>query len=247
MLVEGRVFGMVGSIFSLLSHIYSSSPTSKSNFLFVSYVSPSIRLALGILLLSTTLCRTYSCSQLLGRKNWNIPKHLASFTFIKLPSGSTQLTLSNPNSSTTFLKVNLTPFKYIPAIPFSTNSAKYVGLDLRLAQPPLPSGSETKDVSKSGEEEGEEFLCGTEEWKVAMPEIWGKAMGCWADVDFEPSSTSSTTAQESTPLLAGVDEDVVDDGGEKGWWPKYRPWRVGLFIEEGSMNFRDVEIEGVTT
>lgn len=90
-------------------------------------------------------------------------------------------------------------------------------------------------------EEGVECLCGTENWKVASPEIWGKAKGCWTEVDFEPSVASS----EHTPLLEG-NESVGEVGTVNGMWPKYRPWKVGLYIEEGRMNFRDVEVEGVT-
>jgi hypothetical protein len=173
----------------------------------------------------------------IGRKNWNIPKHLANFTFTTLPSGTTELSLSPPNSTKPFLKLNLTPLKYIPAIPFSTNSAKWIGMDLRLAQPPLPSATGTK----SDKGEGAECLCGTEEWKVACPEIWGRARGCWVDVDFEPTASAS----EETPLLAEAEGEVGQIGG-KGWWPRYRPWSVGVFIEEGRRNFTDGVVEGVT-
>jgi len=86
-----------------------------------------------------------------------------------------------------------------------------------------------------------ECLCGTSEWKVAMPEIWGKTKACWVDVDFEPSTAPS----EETPLISEAAGDVRQNEGGKKWWPKYRPWKVGVFIEEGKMNFKDDEVEGI--
>lgn len=111
-------------------------------------------------------------------------------------------------------------------------------MDLRLAQPPLPSsknGQGERDI-----EDGTDCLCGTEEWKVAVPEIWGGARPCWIEVDFAPE------VGEETALLEGMDTSPREErGNRKAMWPEYRPWRVGLFIEEGRMNFRDMEVEGV--
>lgn len=74
-----------------------------------------------------------------------------------------------------------------------------------------------------------------------MPEIWGGARACWADVDF------ANEVGEETALLGGADSSSRDKcGSGKAEWPKYRPWSVGLFIEEGRINFRDGDVKGVT-
>jgi len=183
-----------------------------------------------------------------GRKNWNIPKHLASFSFTTNPNGTTHLEVSPPSSASTepFLTLDLTPFRYIPAIPFSTNAAKWIGMDLRLCQPPLPTAPQAQSGGE-GEIKNEEvdYLCGTNEWKVAMPEVWGKAKCCRVDLSY---SASSSVAQETTPLLGQQrDGEGLDPSRSSGdhWWPAYKTWSVGVFIEDGRINFNDASVEGV--
>jgi hypothetical protein len=172
-----------------------------------------------------------------GRKNWNIPKHLARFSFTE--KGKSLILEVSPlaNDSPPFFKVNLAPFSYLPAVPFSTNMSKYVGMDLRLAQPPLPAATQA-----DGSKDDVSYLCGTEEWKIAVPEIWGNAKCCW--VNYSPLSKKSHN--ENTPLLSSAEDRPAGlaPGGADIWWPSYAPWRVGLWIENGKINFKDGEEEG---
>lgn len=146
-----------------------------------------------------------------------------------------------------FFKVNLAPFQYTLALPFSTNLSKYVGMDLRLAQPPLPaarhaaiSGVPPDDIpAEVGE--NPEYLCGTEEWRVSMPEIWGKAKCCWVDCPSLSSKANKTS--EQSPLL-----EEIQPGSEASkniWWPTYKPWKVGLWMEGGQLNFSESHVQGV--
>jgi hypothetical protein len=147
------------------------------------------------------------------------------------------------SNSKPFFRSELTAFGYLPAIPFSTNISKYVGIDLRLAQPPLPSAESTissdtdhTDVPLSA---GQEELCGTQVWRIIAPEVWGKAKCCW--VKYAPDeSKARQVAIESTPLLEEVDSN-------SSWWPAYKPWKVGLWIQYGKIDFKDGHEDGLET
>lgn len=172
-----------------------------------------------------------------GRFNWNIPKHLAQFTFRTGPkTGALNVEVYAPGvvADTAkvgpFFRASLTPTRWLPSFPFSTGISKYVGMNLDLGQPPLPAGRSTQGnelINVDGprqrrgseqllaENEDADVLCGTKDWKYAAPLIWGKAKLCWAQMD----------------------ESVGAD--QKGWWPAYRPWRTGLLLENGFINFED--------
>jgi hypothetical protein len=173
----------------------------------------------------------------LGRKNWNIPKHLARFSFTKSGNSLTLEVSPSATDSPPFLKVNLAPFSYVPAIPFSTNMSKWIGMDLRLAQPPLPAATQTDDSKNDVS-----YLCGTEEWKIAVPEIWGDAKCCWINL----SPLSKKSGDENTPLLSSAESrpDGLPAGDANAWWPSYAPWKVGLCIENGKINFKNGEEKG---
>ncbi|KAH8925766.1 hypothetical protein BT69DRAFT_1260053 [Atractiella rhizophila] len=85
-----------------------------------------------------------------GRKNWNIPKHVANFSFNKTARG-TQISVSEPHASTPFFSAVVAPIPLLPSIPFSTSLVAPV-LDLELVQPPLPKGVKEEEAD-------------TEEWK----------------------------------------------------------------------------------
>ena len=177
-----------------------------------------------------------------GRQNWNIPKHLANFSFATDPRTS-NLTIKvsppSPNSKP-FFHMELSKVKYVPSFPFSTSIATYSGVEMRMAQPPLPSAAGNLGLLAKGEDV--ESLCGTKEWRFAMPEVWGKASACWAK-QVLPSKSASTSANgaeagEQDALLGGA-------RGEDAGWPAYQPWSVGLWIEDGKINFKDVHVYGV--
>jgi len=62
------------------------------------------------------------------------------------------------------------------------------------------------------------------------------------DVDL----SRKTEVQETTPLLGEAVASEEVGGGKDQWWPSYIPWKVGLYIEDGRINFSDAKVEGVT-
>ncbi|KAL1795387.1 hypothetical protein ACET3X_007203 [Alternaria dauci] len=85
-----------------------------------------------------------------GRLNWNIPKHLARFSFSSPPTAAG----ASPPSSLTvqvfppgtkegdggapFFACTLKPWTWVPAMPLNT---KYLPLSMAAAQPPVPAAS----------------------------------------------------------------------------------------------------------
>ncbi|EJD37553.1 hypothetical protein AURDEDRAFT_44729, partial [Auricularia subglabra TFB-10046 SS5] len=78
-------------------------------------------------------------SVLNGRRNWNVPKHLARFSFTKQKNGGTLIEVFNhdePESGVPFFSAVVTAQRFIPALPFTT---RWVYRDVS-PQPPLPAG-----------------------------------------------------------------------------------------------------------
>lgn len=117
-----------------------------------------------------------------GRRNWNIPKHLARFAFQPVdplkPSGPTRVSVfactstAKPDATSfalePFFSVVLTP-SILPAFPLKT---RYIPLDLRLVMPPLFDG--TTGASAAGDE-----LVGTERWASLTPALAGRCQAVW--------------------------------------------------------------------
>jgi hypothetical protein len=155
-----------------------------------------------------------------GHVNWNIPKHLARFSFERFssptrlkvqlfpPSSST----SNPETEKPFISITLQPFVYVPALPFSTKVLPWLGLDGALTQPPLlPQPDGGKGLVP-------ELRAGSEEWLQTTSVVRCKKMrGCW--VDYE---------QPGSGLSADGDGAVVEN---KGWFPTIHPYRFGMWLE----------------
>ncbi|KAI5479190.1 acetoacetate decarboxylase beta barrel domain containing protein [Pseudohyphozyma bogoriensis] len=115
-----------------------------------------------------------------GRRNWGIPKHLASFDFTSV-GRSTLITVSTPSSPTSstppkpFFSAFITP-SFLPSLPISTSlfSAPIIrsllkGWEASLIQPPLPASS-----SPSAAEE-----TSSEGYRVVKPDSSGWAKGCY--------------------------------------------------------------------
>lgn len=159
-----------------------------------------------------------------GRFNWNIPKHEARFKFEPdHSSGVMTVEVFAPGVDDgavvePFFRATLTSTRWLPSFSFSTNVSRLIGMNLNLAQPPLPAASSTQNLLADNEDT--EILCGTTEWRIASPEVWGKAKTCWVKVD-EPT-----------------------EANRKGWWPAYQPWSMGLWIKDGFINFRDAPASG---
>ncbi|KAF1968273.1 hypothetical protein BU23DRAFT_480788 [Bimuria novae-zelandiae CBS 107.79] len=172
-----------------------------------------------------------------GRLNWNIPKHLARFSFSSPPTPSgtpppsfLSVKVYAPGSSegdgvAPFFSVNLRPWKYVPAIPVNL---KYLPFKMWHAQPPIPTPSgflraaeqEIAD-KREGRTVGEyevsaknevAVMPGTESWRAFDADGTVKrARGCWVEV------VRSETAGEE----------------EGKYFPQeLRPWSVGGWCEE---------------
>ncbi|KAI9817142.1 MAG: hypothetical protein M1827_001254 [Pycnora praestabilis] len=163
-----------------------------------------------------------------GRKNWNIPKHLARFSFSHPPTRGTSppetLTVDifppDPAEPKPFFTASLSPFRWIPSMPFSTNVFPWVGVDSTLVQPPLPASKES----------GEEFLCGTNLWAKTPPQLHSRrARGMWVEINENKVKKDESKASESQPLLSGKN---LDD-----WWPKFSAWTFGVWLEQATLIF----------
>lgn len=144
-----------------------------------------------------------------GRKNWNIPKHLARFEFSSPPVGKdnpTAKTLKlavypfDTDSADTppFFSATLTPSRFIPSIPLSTN---YLPLNTYLVQPPCVEGPEP-------------MLCGTDQWGgVQISAHTSRARLMWVKTD----------------------EATEEDKKEGTHWPAVKPWSFGVWLENATL------------
>jgi hypothetical protein len=89
-----------------------------------------------------------------------------------------------------------------------------MGMNVALTQPPLPAS----------EHEGEEWLCGTDKWACSLPLLECKqSQLAWVEVE-QPEGT-------------GEGEEAV-----ASWWPKIKPWMVGMCLENANMEFPVPEV-----
>ncbi|KZV95934.1 hypothetical protein EXIGLDRAFT_643759 [Exidia glandulosa HHB12029] len=103
-----------------------------------------------------------------GRKNWNVPKHLARFKFTPQAGGRTLIEVFDfyepEETAAPFFAAVARPQRFIPSLPFTTNWLKFG----RVPLPPLPTGP-----SDHPEE------VGTEEWCAFEQETKGWVKICW--------------------------------------------------------------------
>lgn len=149
--------------------------------------------------------------------DWNIPKHLAKFEFKELPGGVISLAVfaEEIQSTSPFFRITYKPIPFTPTIPASTSLAKLIGLDLTLVQPPLPNG----DV---------EELPGTDDWCSIMPFVSSRKTSLeWCDLK-----------QKVTEEDALLDVPPLDSpGGYENWWPGLNRWKLGLRMEDATVDF----------
>ncbi|KAI0594088.1 hypothetical protein F4775DRAFT_460198 [Biscogniauxia sp. FL1348] len=133
-----------------------------------------------------------------GRKNWNIPKHLARFEWEDLQDGSAAVKVF-PNDTTgdaaesrasdkPLLEAKFQSIQFTPKFPLSLAWLKYVGIDATLVQPPLPEGHGSQNE-----------LPGTERWcKIVPVQSTKRAMLVWGDVTlWDEQAGTGCDAQES--------------------------------------------------
>ncbi|KAF3002417.1 hypothetical protein E8E13_003334 [Curvularia kusanoi] len=171
-----------------------------------------------------------------GRKNWNIPKHLARFSF---SAPITAQGASPPRDLTVkvfppgtedgdgiqpFFACKLTPWRWVPAVPFNM---RWSPISLAHVQPPIPEpAGHAKAVAAEleGRKRGVEIdpydisprnevavATGTDRWCAF--DITGKvrrARGCWVEL---------------LPSAGG--------GDHEGYWPEgVKPWGIGGWMED---------------
>lgn len=147
-------------------------------------------------------------------QDWNNPKHLANFSFITLPDKSVSISVTPLEDGQTpapqpLFAATFTPTTYFPRLPISTSLASYIGLDLTLAQPPLPTQS-----TPQGE------LPGTERWCRLMPyEYCPKAEIGWWD------------------LRQGEEGRKGGRAGSEHFWPGAGRWAMGVRMENTEFSF----------
>ncbi|KAL8787419.1 MAG: hypothetical protein Q9213_002196 [Squamulea squamosa] len=149
-----------------------------------------------------------------GRKNWNIPKHIARFKYtgdFSAPPFTVQLFPDDPAVNTPFFTASLQRLAFwTPTFPFSSNVLKWLGIPNSLVQPPLPEG------------EPKEVLCGTDAWYKVTTSIYSpKAKLVWLDLR-QPGKEA--------------------DDENRHWWPGIKRWHVGLWLRDTRMDLGDPEL-----
>jgi hypothetical protein len=172
-----------------------------------------------------------------GRVNWNIPKHLARFSFSAppTPAGSSppeSLTVKIfPPGSTDgdgtgpFFACTLKPFTWVPSMPVSS---RWLPLSTVHAQPPLPEGMKFRSAAE-GEVNGKKIdpydispenehalMAGTDRWCLFPVTSYSpRVRGCWVNIH-EPEKNA--------------------EGEATKYWPQsVTPWSVGAWMEETEM------------
>lgn len=179
-----------------------------------------------------------------GRLNWNIPKHLARFSFSApvtaqgaSPPKDLTVKVFSPGTEDgdgvqPFFACKLTPWQWIPAIPFDMSWAP---ISLMHVQPPIPTpaghanavAAELEDQMRGLEIDPYDIssknevavAVGTDRWCAF--DIGGKvrkARGCWVEV-----------------------LDAAVDGEDKGkYWTKgVKPWSFGGWLEDAMLEIEE--------
>jgi hypothetical protein len=122
------------------------------------------------------------------------------------------------------------PIPYLPYFPLTTSLSAYVGMDLHIVQPPLPSGK-----GAQGE------LAGTDKWCKVLPlEHTKKASLGWWDLKQDVASNNGGSVGDRVP----TEEDRLLNGTGKGetsgfenWWPGFGRWRIGVKMDNATIKF----------
>ncbi|KAI4096583.1 MAG: hypothetical protein LQ339_006950 [Xanthoria mediterranea] len=149
-----------------------------------------------------------------GRKNWNLPKHIARFKYtgdFSSPPFAVQIFPEDPAIETPIFTASLQHLAFwTPSFPFSSNIFKWLGVPNVMVQPPLPEG------------DPKEVLCGTNAWyKVAASIYSPKVKLVWIDLKQQGSEVK---------------------GENENWWPGIRRWHVGLWLQNTRLDLGDPEV-----
>ncbi|KAF5009504.1 hypothetical protein FDECE_4293 [Fusarium decemcellulare] len=158
-----------------------------------------------------------------GRKNWNVPKHLARFAWTSNTDGSTTVqvyphdTVANPDSASEssspspvpFFQATFKPIRFAPSFPFKTTWVNYLGFESTLVLPPLPAGSGSQDE-----------LPGTDRWCSVVPQQSSSRCSLgWFDV-----------AQHR-------DDEGKLTGEFDNFWPGWGRWQFGIKMDDAVIKF----------
>ncbi|KAJ4012101.1 hypothetical protein NW752_004495 [Fusarium irregulare] len=160
-----------------------------------------------------------------GRKNWNVPKHLAEFIWTDNSDGSTTVkvypndtaptdsssgfTESAVPASTPFFQATFKSIQYTPSFPFRTSWLNYFGFDTTLVFPPLPQGT-----GSQGE------LPGTDRWCSVIPQqSSSKCKVGWFDIEQHR------------------DEEGNVAGAFENFWPGWSKWQFGFKMQDSVIKF----------
>ena len=166
-----------------------------------------------------------------GRKNWNIPKHMARFEFSRLKDGSEHQPLLQPDkhddpirlevypyeevTNKPFFTATLTPSRIpLPYISFSSTWLTRLGLNPPLLQPPLPAGQSPEE-------------CSTHEWKESTAKLsCQKSSMMWCQMSL-PQHDKDARVVPFLPADANK------------WWAK---WLVSLKMENAILEIGSPDV-----
>ncbi|KAM0562427.1 hypothetical protein ACHAPJ_002117 [Fusarium lateritium] len=156
-------------------------------------------------------------------KDWNVPKHLARFTWTDNSNGSTTVKVyphdtvatdsvgseSASPDSIPFFQATFKPVPYTPSFPFSTSWMNHFGFNTTLVLPPLPEGS-----GSQGE------LPGTDRWCSVVPQQYSsKCKLGWFNVEQHRDDEGNLT------------------GSFENFWPGWSKWQIGFKMEDSVIGF----------
>ncbi|KAI4162933.1 MAG: hypothetical protein LQ342_003444 [Letrouitia transgressa] len=186
-----------------------------------------------------------------GRRNWNIPKHLARFEFVlsdpknpHSPPASVKVFSVAPSNLTVtdgapgnnvgpesldkgapFFAARFQCVPYFPAFPFRSSWMSYFGFPSGLLQPPIPVG------------EPPALEMGTETWKYSQPALTtGKAKLFWIDMKQEDGGESQgSRAAANTTDGNNTLSNKCNGKPSENWWPGMRRWQIGLWCPDATL------------
>ena len=172
-----------------------------------------------------------------GRKNWNIPKHMARFEFTNLGESAEQQRLlsgretvqpgglrvdvfgAEPGAEKAFFSATLRPVRFpIPYISFSSTWLTTISINPPLLQPPLPQGDTAEE-------------CDTQNWKKSVAKLSSrKCSAMWCEMTFPQVGRN----EQVPPFLPG-------DAGK--WWAN---WLLALQMEDAILEIGAPDVLNIT-
>jgi hypothetical protein len=152
-----------------------------------------------------------------GRKNWNIPKHVARFAFTRVQPDSVLSPVKlevfplSPANAAPFFSAVATPSNWVPNFSFNFRSLPQ---DILLVQPPVPS-----------QEPDAYSMVGTDRWVWILLGLRGKA-----------------EIVRYTPGGEGSDGVKLGEYADGVGFPKIKPWRLGVHIKDSIIDLPEGDV-----